>query len=102
MKNNPIVQSLGHAVLAFLYVVVVSLIMHAGGQVFENDKTFWGPIAFLLLFVVSAAIMGAIILGRPILLYLDGHKAAAVKFFGYTVAWILVLIVAIFTVQILK
>ncbi len=99
MKNNPVLQSFGHAVLVFIYIALVSIVMHSGQQIFGNDKSFWGPIAFLMLFVLSAAVMGALVLGRPILLYLDGHKAAAVAFFGYTVAWMLVILAVIFVTQ---
>ncbi len=99
MKNNPILQSLVHAVLVFIYILLVTIVMRHGGQVFENDKSFLGPIAFLMLFVLSAAVMGALVLGRPILLYLDGHKTAAVKFFAYTIGWIIVVITFVFAVQ---
>ena len=99
MKNNHILQSLGHAVVVFLYITLVTLIMRSGEQLFAGEQNFWGPIVFLSLFVLSAAVMGALILGRPILLYLDGHKTAAVKFFGYTIAWIVAILAIILAVH---
>ncbi len=99
MKSNPVVQSLGHALLAFVYILLVAFVMHNGEQVFGHDDKIWGTIAVLTLFVLSASVMGALVLGRPILLYLDGHKTAAVKFFGYTLGWMVVILAIIFVSQ---
>jgi len=37
-------------------------------------RNITGPIAFLLLFVVSAAITGFLVLGQPVMLYVDNKK----------------------------
>lgn len=100
MKNNPIVQSLIHAVLAVIYISLVALIMSNGERIFGGGPdTIWIPIALLTLFVLSAAIMGVLILGRPILMYVDGHKTAALKFFGYTLGWLALILVAVLVIQ---
>lgn len=63
-------------------------------RLFGKFENFWGgPVIFLMLFVLSAAIVGALVLGRPILLYLDGAKSEALKFFGYTLGWLFVILV---------
>lgn len=51
-------------------------------------NSLWGPVAMLLLFIVSAAVAGGLVLGRPALLYLDGNKKDAVKLFVYTIAFL--------------
>ena len=57
------------------------------------------PIAMLLVFVISAAFTGSLILGRPVLWYLDGKKKEALSllistlviFLGITLVALLVL-----------
>jgi hypothetical protein len=48
---------------------------------------------FLLIFVFSAAISGALVLGKPILLYLENKKREAVELFVITLGWIFILLV---------
>jgi hypothetical protein len=77
--------------VAYIAIVVITI---------DNIQKFFGdepgilvPMSMLLLFVLSAAITGSLILGRPILMYLTGQKAEAIKLFMYTVGWL-----AIFTI----
>lgn len=75
MKNSKLIvfallNSLG--VLAYVFVVV-SLLNNAQ-KLFGWPGNFWGPVALLLLFVVSAAIVGLLVLGRPGFLYFSGFK----------------------------
>ncbi|HRY63700.1 MAG TPA: hypothetical protein P5267_03825, partial [Patescibacteria group bacterium] len=93
-----LIDALGVAI----YVVIVALIMQNGEKIFGKMSTIIGPVAFLLLFVVSAAITGALTLGRPVMLYLDNKKAEAVKLFIGTIGWLLLLMVMILASQILK
>ena len=89
MKNKKvIVHSLGHAVLVFIYVFGVAQIMFNGQRLFGQVHDFWGPVIILMLFVFSAAVVGTLVLGRPILLYFSGAKSEALKFFGYTLGWL--------------
>ena len=95
MKNSQITE---YAILngagTVLYIAFVALIMRQVPILFgEMESTFLGPIAFLLLFVISATVTGSLVLGKPIMLYIDGHKKEAVKLFLGTA---LVLIGALF------
>lgn len=96
MKQKVLFHSLLHAILAFLYVSGVAWIMQNGERLFGEFNSFFGPVLFLLLFVLSATIMGTLVLGRPILLYLDGSKSEALKFFGFTVGWLFLIALTIF------
>lgn len=78
-----------------IYIALVTTVMRHGDRIFGPMKNFWGPIVFLLLFVLSAAITGSLALGRPILLYLDGQKQAGVRLFLYTLGWLAVFVVGI-------
>ena len=85
-KSKIVLHSLGHTVLAILYVTLIASGLRNSQSLFGKDTVF-APIAFLMLFVLSAAIMGTLVLGRPVLLYVEGKKTEALKMFGYTVLW---------------
>ena len=95
MKNKTILHTLGHALLVFLYVSGVAWFMFNGKVFFGEFQNFWGPVFMLLLFVLSATIVGTLVLGRPILLYLSGEKSEAVRFLVYTIFWLLVIILTV-------
>jgi len=76
-----VIDSLG----AFLYISVVAWLMFNGEKIFGRVDNFWGPVAILLLFVLSATVVGALVLGRPIYFYLNGFKKEAMKLLIYTI-----------------
>ena len=98
MKNSKLIMaatldSLGVVV----YIFLVSLIMNNGEKIFGSmANSAIAPVAFLLLFVFSALVTGGLILGRPIILYLDGQKKEGLKLLFYTGASLLVILVLIF------
>ena len=100
MKNKLAFYALGHAAAAFAYITaVVSFISYLERAWGNQEDGLWAPIIGLTLFVLSAAIMGALVLGRPILLYLDGKKSEAVRFFGYTIGWLFVIFIILIAVR---
>jgi hypothetical protein len=63
------------------------------GKVFPatgNNNNILIPIFMLLLFVFSAALMGILVFGRPVMWYIDGKKKEAVLLLIQTVGIILV------------
>lgn len=98
MKKN-ILHSLGHAVLVLLYVGLVASIMNNGSRWFGVKDTAWTPVAMLMLLVLSASITGTLVLGRPLLMYLDGEKKEALKFFSYTIGWLFLLTITVLVVM---
>jgi len=90
MNNKQLIlKSLLHALAVIAYIAVVVLIMQFGEDIFgSNNNQIWAPIGVLLLFTVSAAITGALVLGRPAYLFFNGQKTEAVKFLLYTIAWL--------------
>ena len=93
-------QSLAHSLGVFVYIVIVALIMSNGDKLFGKMTNFWGPIAFLLLFVFSALVTSSLVLGRPVYLYFDGKKEEAVKLFLYTIGWLFGITLVVFLFQI--
>ena len=87
-KSELLLKSFHQGILSVVYVFLVSLLIYGGGTIFGNGDNLWGPFAFLLLFVLSAAIMGVLVLGRPVLLYLEGKKKDAIKILLLTIGWI--------------
>lgn len=97
MKNSKIVlYGLLHALGVLVYVLLVAWIMFNGQRFFGQMDGFLGPAAMLMLFVLSAAITGALVFGRPALMYLNGQKTEAVDFLLYTLAWLLAVTLAVF------
>jgi hypothetical protein len=78
-------SALINASVTALYIVAVSLFMYWGGSNKIGQRaTVFIPIAFLMLFVFSAAFTGFFVFGKPTLMYLDGKKKEAVTLIGYT------------------
>src|SRR6188472_1994589 len=79
-------QSLPYSVGALLYVAAVATVMRNVERIFGGGPDgALAPIAFLLLLVVSAATMGLLIFGKPVMLYIDGKKREAVTMVVYTI-----------------
>jgi len=89
-KNILIKTSLLNALGTVIYVALIAIVMDNAPKIFGEMKSIASPIAFLLLFITSAAITGGLVLGRPIMVYLDNQKPAAVKLFAYTVGWLFI------------
>ena len=76
---------------AFVYIAVVSWSMFNASRWFGNgEESFLIPIFMLLLFVVSATITGFLVLGKPIMLYLDGEKKTAYSLLFVTIVWLVI------------
>lgn len=93
MKKKLVTYSFLSAFGEGLYIFLVALLIRNGDKIFGNNPSILGIITFLLLFVVSAAISGALILGKPILFYLEGKKKEAIELFSLTLGWIFIFLV---------
>ena len=82
--------------LALGYIVIVAKLLTNAQKLFGLMNGILAPTAFLLTFVLSAAIMGILIFGRPILWYLDGFKKEAVRLVFYTLGFLLIILALIF------
>lgn len=97
-EKKLILWSLINSFGVLIYVFLVSRIISSGEEIFGKMETSWGPFAFLLLFVISAAIVGILLFGRVIYLYLDKHEKEAIKLLLYTVGWLLLATIIILTI----
>ena len=86
--NTLIQRSFLNALATVEYISIVAVVMRNAEKIFEPMDNLWGPITFLMLFILSAAITGSLVLGKPVLMYLNGNKSEAVKLFLYTIGWL--------------
>lgn len=75
MTKNPIINALAAAA----YVALVGLIPTFASRIPEPKDSFLGPIAFISVFTLSAAVMITIFFYQPAMLVMEGQKAAALK-----------------------
>lgn len=81
MKNNKLwLWSFFGSFGTIIYIMlVVWFIGQAEHSLFEGQGFFLVPVIMLTLFVFSALVTGSLMLGKPIMLYLDNEKKSAVK-----------------------
>jgi preprotein translocase subunit SecF len=92
-KSNHLLHSFLSSVITVLYMAVVILLMSFGSRFFGQGVL--GGVAVLLLFVLSATVVGSLVLGKPVLVYLDGRKKEAVIFLFYNVGWLFLWLTAL-------
>lgn len=103
MKKTLLGQSFLLALGEAVYVGLVATLMNNAQKIFGDKPGPVGIVVVLLLFVVSAAVSGALILGKPALLYFENQKKEALKLFGLIVGWIIVfMIILIVILAVLK
>jgi hypothetical protein len=104
MKNNILQLGGLHALATAAYVsLVASFLFYAPRFIVAktSDDNVLMPIAMLMLLVVSAAITGSLVFGRPVLWYLDGKKKDAVSLLFSTLGALFVITTIAFIVMIL-
>ena len=90
-----------NAIATTLYIILIASFMFSLQSFAQKDvKTVIIPIAMLLLFVLSAALTGSLVFGKPIMLYIDGKKKEAISLFAYTIGmlFLITLIAFIFLI----
>lgn len=83
-------QSFLFSIGVIAYIALVSIVMQNAVALFGKMQDIWGPVAFLMLFVVSAAICGLLVFGRPVYLFLNGQKREGVKLALYTIGFLFI------------
>jgi len=96
MNKKIVLRTFLHAIIAVAYIFGVAFLMSSAERIFGKEPNVFGPAVFLLLFVLSAAVMSILVFGKPTLLYLDNQKKEALIFLFYTIGWLLVALAAIF------
>ena len=79
------------AVVSVAYVAAVAFLFSNAPKIFAGHDPgpgFLAPLSFLLLFVLSTAVMGLLIFGTPLMWYIDGKKREAVSLLVWTVGFL--------------
>lgn len=81
MTRNPLLN----AIAAIVYIVLVACTIYFGPKIVKAPDSVLIPIAFLSLFVLSAAVMGLIFFMQPVQFYIDGEKQKGIALLVQTV-----------------
>jgi hypothetical protein len=101
-KMNIYVSGLIDAVLAGGYVLFAALFMTYVPRAFGPEEGgIFGFFLFIMFFVLSASVMGTLVLGKPVMLYIDGQKKDAVKLLGITLGWMFVVMAVVLLLKII-
>ncbi|MDO8514164.1 MAG: hypothetical protein Q7S50_01310 [bacterium] len=85
-----------HAAVAAAYVAGVAYFMANAKDIVGPQPGYIGITVFLLVFSTSAAIMGMLVFGRPVLWFMAGAKLEAVQLAVSTVAFLALIAFVIF------
>jgi len=87
-QPNTLFISLASAAGVLIYISTLSFLLSSTRNLNIPEPNFLIPVFMLTLFVVSAAITGSLVLGKPILMYWDGQKKEALKLLFSTLGWL--------------
>jgi hypothetical protein len=89
-KQKLFFESFFSSLAVVLYILLVSYVMNNAEHWFGNNPGILGAVAFLLLFVISAAIVGSLVMGHSTMLWLSGMKREGVTLFVFNVGWMVI------------
>ena len=98
MKKVNYGLSLAQALGVVVYIALVALVMNNAERIFGKMDNILGMVAFLLLFTFSAAVVGSLIIGKPLTMFLGGQKKEAVWHLIATLGWLFLFLIVVFIV----
>ncbi len=87
-----------HSIGIIAYIAFVSFFMFFGEEFFGKEDTYLMPVVFLTLFTLSAAVVGSLMFGKPVMLYIDGKKREAVQLAGATIGFLAMEAIVLFVI----
>jgi len=98
MKNSKtILHTFLHSLAVLIYVMLVAGFLSNASSILGETDTFLSPVIALLLLVISATIVGLIVLTKPISLFLAGNKTDALAFVGLELSWLVLMVIGVLT-----
>lgn len=88
MNKKLLLNTFRNTAAAAVYIFLVSQIMQNGDKLFENANEAFAPFAVLLLFSLSAAVVGGLVFGESIFLFFDNKKSESIKAALYSIGWL--------------
>lgn len=104
MNRTILKNALVNAAATTAYIMLVATFMSHAENLFghqEAGDTVLAPIIFLLLFVISAAITGFAVFGRPVMWYMEDKKREAVALLGATIGFLILFVFFFISIAIL-
>lgn len=95
-------RSLLHSLGVILYVTLVATIMQNGNTWFGKEDTIFTVIMVLLLACISAATVGSLVFGYPVILFLNGQKKEGVRMAIATIGWLIVELFVVLLIMFLR
>ena len=92
-KNSLLKTALVNSIGTAVYILLVALLMTYANRIFGQEAGVLSGVGILLLMTLSVLVVGSLVIGKPLMLYLDGNKKEAVKLLLQTT-----LILAIITI----
>ncbi|MEK7582730.1 MAG: hypothetical protein AAB452_02630, partial [Patescibacteria group bacterium] len=83
MNTNLLKKAFVSAIGTAVYAMMFAWFMNNAQGWFGVQPNWLVMALLLIIFIISACITGALVLLRPILLYIEGQKNEAVRLFGY-------------------
>lgn len=98
-KTILFLRGLVHAFLVAAYVFLLSTFFSQANQWFgKEDKEIFSPAAAMLMFVFSALVTGGLVLGKPLMMYIDGQKKEGLRLLFFTGLWLLFFTISTFSI----
>ena len=97
-KNKILQRAFVDALGVVIYVGFFAWFVNNLHQWLGSAPDGWiGSVFFLMMFIISASVTGSLVLLKPILLFLEGNKKEAIHLFLYTLGFLVLLALVIFS-----
>lgn len=95
MDIKILVTTFRNVILAGVYIFGISQFLFYGGRLAEGTPDHaLVPFVMLLLLSLSAAVVGSLIFGQAVMLFLENKKSESIKSVMYSIAWLFLLALA--------
>jgi hypothetical protein len=97
IKNLGFIQACG----VTLYCGLVGILFWKGNEIFGSVPNYFGPVAFLLLFSVSALVCALLVFYQPYKLFFAGKKKEAIDLVLHTTGWLFALFILFLSIAVI-
>lgn len=81
-----------------IYIILISNFLAYANKIFGPVNSFFGPLAFLLLFVVSVIISGILVLARAGFLFWEKRYKESFTLIFWTLGWSVLYLIGVFII----
>lgn len=88
MDKSLLFKTFRNTFAAAVYIFLVSQLMQNGAKLFGETDNMFTPFVVLLLFSLSAAIVGGLVFGQSIMSFINKKNDEGIKAAIYSVGWL--------------